>query len=1150
MGLRFVIGRSGSGKSTYMLDEIKKKAQENETTPIIMLVPEQYTFEMEKRMSNLFSGNEKDKFLRSRVLSFKTMSNIVFSHVGGLTNVNINSSGKAIITSSAIESVAKELNIFSKSATQSGFITSVSDMISEFKQYNITPELLQHLSAEVENETLSLKLKDISKIYDAFEHKLHEKYVDSQDLLNLLADKIEACDYFDGCYIYIDEFTGFTPNQYRVIKSLMNKAKEVNISLTIDSIANFSYNKTDAFSRTKFTYEKLNRIALEEGIKIEKPLNLNNGTIHRFKGNKELSHLERYYNAYPYKVYDEETQNIQIKEFNNLYSEVEEIAKEIIYLVRDKKIRYKDITVVTRDLNRYDFLVHSIFNEYQIPNFIDKKREAKSNPIIVLIISALEMKNRRYSYEAMFRYLKSGLLEIDNEDISLLENYVLANGIRGKKWFEEKWNYRVNANYSMEESDYEISLKERVNEIKERVISPIIKLQNKLNGKKTVQELCQYVYEFLLDINIPTTIEKLIYNFKDKGELDVANQYSQVWDIVIDILDQIVEIMGDEKKSLDEFIRLISLGFDEYELGLVPPSIDQVLVSSVDRMKNPNTKYLYLIGTTDGIFPLISKDSGLLSDNDRESLGDKGVEVDLDSKTKTFEEQFLVYKALTSTCENLIVTYPISDHEGKTLRPSVIVSRLKKIFPKIKNISYLLEAEESTDEDVLNKITVKAPTFNKLINEIKEYDDKKEIKEIWLDIYRYFIQDDEYSNISKKVISGLNYTNQVRNVEEDKMKKLYQNSILSVSRVEKYAQCPFAYFIQYGLKAKERKEYSFTAPDLGNFIHNILENFSKSLSKDNLQWKDIDINYIKDKVSILVDDIVGKIPGYILNSSERYKYLAFRLKNMLVAALNVIAEQIKQGSFEPSDYEVEFGFNGKYPPIKLVLDNGEEINLIGKIDRVDEFEENDGKYIRIVDYKSGNKSISLSDVYYGLQLQLLVYLDAILESASKGDGNLSPAAILYCRIDNPIAKFNEDKDDEEVREAILKDMRMKGLIIKDAHIIKEMDKSLADGARKSSLVIPANLTKDGNIGKSTNGVTYEEFEILRSYVKKTVKDLCKEMVSGNIGIDPYKNKNGTSCDFCSYSAICQFDTTMKDNKYRILNNKDNEEVIKLMKGEI
>ncbi|MGL5329347.1 MAG: helicase-exonuclease AddAB subunit AddB, partial [Peptostreptococcaceae bacterium] len=1035
MGLKFVIGRGGSGKSTYILEEIKKKAQENETAPIIMLVPEQYTFEMEKRMSNLFSGDDKDKFLRSRVLSFKTMSNIVFSHVGGLTNVNINSSGKAMITSNAIESVAKELDIFSKSSKQSGFISSVADMISEFKQYNVTPEMLEHLSANIDNETLSLKLKDISKIYDSFEKKLHEKYVDSQDLLNMLADKVNSCSYFDGCYIYIDEFTGFTPNQYRVIKSLFHKAKEVHISLTIDNVANFSYNKTDAFSRTKFTYEKLNRFGLEEGIKIEKPVILNGNIIPRFKGNKELHHLERYYNAYPYKAYEEETECIEIKEFNNLYSEVEEIAKEIVHLVRDKNVRYKDITVVTRDLNRYDFLVHSIFNEYEIPNFIDKKREAKSNPIIVLIISALEMKNRRYSYETMFRYLKSGLVEIENDDISLLENYVLANGIRGKKWFEEKWNYRINANYNVEESDYELALKDRINEIKDRVIYPIAKLQEKLNVKKSVKELCQYVYEFLIDINMPNTIERLILNFKDKGELDIANQYSQVWDIVVDILDQMVEIMGDEKKSLEEFIRLISLGFDEYELGLVPPSIDQVLVSSVDRMKNPNTKYLYLIGTTDGIFPLVAKDNGLLSDNDRESLSSRGVEVDLDSKTKTFEEQFLVYKALTSTCENLIVTYPISDHEGKTLRPSVIVSRLKKIFTKIKNISYLLEEKDINDEEVFNKISVKAPTFNKLINEIKEFEESKEIKDIWLDIYRYFIQDEEYKNIAQKVISGLSYTNQVNNVEEEKIKKLYQNNLLSVSRVEKYAQCPFAYFIQYGLKAKERKEYSFSAPDLGNFIHNILENFSKSLSKDNLQWKDVDIKYIEDKVSILVDEIVEKIPGYILSSSERYKYLAFRLKKMLIAALNIIAEQIKQGSFEPSDYEVEFGFSGKYPPIKLVLDNGEEINLIGKIDRVDEFEEEEDKYIRIVDYKSGNKSISLSDVYYGLQLQLLVYLDAILESASKGDGNLSPAAILYCRIDNPIAKFNEDKDDEEVREAILKDMRMKGLIIKDAHII-------------------------------------------------------------------------------------------------------------------
>ena len=286
-----------------------------------------------------------------------------------------------------------------------------------------------------------------------------------------------------------------------------------------------------------------------------------------------------------------------------------------------------------------------------------------------------------------------------------------------------------------------------------------------------------------------------------------------------------VEIMGKETVSLDKFIRLISLGFDEYELGLVPPSIDQVLVSSIDRMKNPNTRYLYLVGTIDGTFPLIAKDNGLLSDNDRHSLGQKGIEVDIDSKTKTFEEQYLVYKALTSTCENLIVTYPIADHEGKTLRPSVIISRLKKIFPNIDNKSYLLKEDITTSEEILNEISTKAPTFNELINEIKEYDNGKDINDLWLDIYRYYATDDDYKNITEKVISGLNYTNQVAKVEEDKIKRLYENKSLSVSRLEKYAQCPFAYFIQYGLKAKERKEYSFTAPDLGTFIHNILDNF-------------------------------------------------------------------------------------------------------------------------------------------------------------------------------------------------------------------------------------------------------------------------------------------------------------------------------------
>ena len=1151
MGLKFVLGRGGIGKTSFMLNEIKNRVQDDETSPVILLVPEQYSFEMEKNMSKLFQGEEKDKYLRSRVLSFKTMSSIVFSKVGGLTDVNINSSGKAMIIYKSIDKISKELKVYSKSATQSGFVGSITDMISELKQYNVSPDMLENIAGDIENETLRYKLMDIAKIYGEFENNLHENYVDSQDLLTSLSEKLQKCDYFKDAYIYIDEFTGFTPNQYSIIKELLKQAKEVYISLTIDSLTQFTYSKNDAFSRTKYTYEKLYKMASEEGVKIHPNINLNTEKVKRFNGNEELQHLEAFYHAYPYRKYEKETKHIKIKEFNNLYDEVEQVAKDIVHLVRDKNVRYKDITVATRDLNRYDFLVHSIFKEYEIPNFIDSKREAKSNPIIVLILSALEMRNRRYSYETMFRYLKSGLIGVSDEDISLLENYVLQNGITGKKWFEDKWEYRVNPNYLAEETEFDLEQKERINETKNQILEPIINLQSKLDKKnKTVREICTYVYEFLLDINIEETLERLINNFDEKGDLEIADEYSQVWQIVVDILDQMVELMGDEKISLDKFMKVISLGFDEYELGLVPPSMDQVLVSSIDRMKNSNTKHLYLIGTTDGIFPLISKESGLLSDKDRDSLGERGIEVDIDSKTKTYEEQFLVYKALTYTSENLTISYPISDHEGKTLRPSIIISRLKKIFPNIDMKSYVLKDLDNSIKSALNNITVKAPTFNELINAIKEFEIRGEINEVYLDLYRYFLEDKEYKNKLEKVVSGLSYTNQVEKVQGDKIKQLYENKNLSISKLERYAQCPFSYFIQYGLKAQERKEYSFSAPDLGSFIHNILDIFSKSLDKDKLSWHEIDEDYIKRRVSIIVDEMINKIPGFILNSSERYKYLAYRLKKMLVSAISIISMQIKQGNFEPVDYEVSFKKNGKYPPIKIVLNDGEEITLVGQIDRVDELQKNDEKYIRIIDYKSGDKSINLTEVYYGLQLQLLVYLDAIIDSDRHKKSNLKPAAILYNRIDNPIVRSNEDQRDDVINEEILKKLRMNGLVLKDVDIIGEMDMSLKEGERKTSLVIPANFDKNGNIGRYTKGVTEPEFDILREYVKYEVKELCERMVGGDISINPCKNKNGASCDFCTYSSICQFDPSIKGNMYNIINEKSDEEVIKLMEKEV
>lgn len=1156
MAIRFIYGRAGSGKSTKILDMLKEEITSIRKTPVIVLVPDQYTFDMEKRVSEIFLSDVKDKYLRTRVLGFNNLGNIIFSQVGGLTDVNINSSGKSIITYKAVEKVSDELKVFSKSMTKPGFIESISDIIMEMKQHNIDPQNIIETSETIDNEILSMKLEDIGKIYKSYEENLHEKYVDSQDILDSLASKIAESNFLDDSIIYIDEFEGFSPKQYKIITEILKKSREVNIAMTMDELNSYNLSDLDIFRKTKVTVERLRKIAKEEDIDELPPIALASDHLKRFKGNLELDHLEKNYSFYPYKKYMDDTKKIEIKEFNNYYHEIEEIAKEIVEITRSEKARFRDITIATRDLNRYGFLVESIFDEYEIPHFLDQKREAKSNPIIGLIISLLEMKTRGYKYDVMFRYLKSGLIGIANDDLSLIENYVLANGIKGRKWFEGNWDYRVNRNYRNAESEHDLEIKLRINEIKDNIMEPIINFQNKIKGRNKVEEICRYIYEFLIDINLPETIDKLCQEFKAKGDLERASQYSQIWNMVIDMLDQMVELLEGEQISLDRFTKVLNLGFEENELGIVPPSLDQVLVSSVDRMKNTETKYLYLVGTLDGVFPKIIKDESILNDKDRSLIEEKGLQIDVGSKTKSFEEQFLVYKALTSTSENLIVSYPISNHEGKTLRPSSIISRLKKIFPNIKNTSYLLDKFEDREEDesILKSITSKKPTFNEMINALKNYDvdesKGKVLNDIWLDVYKYFLKDENYKSITENIVDGLRFTNKLAKIEDKKIKELYAGGTLSVSRLEKYSECPFSYFVQYGLKAEERMEYDFTPPDLGTFVHNILEIFSKELKKDRLGWRDIDESYIDGKVSNIVDDMIEFIPGYILNSSSRYKYLAYRLKKLVTSSVEVVAFHIKSGSFEPSDYEVQFGKDSKYPPIKIVLEDGEEISLVGQIDRIDEFDKGDEKYIRIVDYKSGSKTMSLVDVYHGLQLQLMVYLDAILESNIRGNANLKPAAIMYFKVDDPIASFAEDKSDDAIKEAILKEVRMKGLVIKDLDIIKEMDMNLDIENNKNSMVIPVSLKKDGNLGKSTALIEYDEFDVIRKHVKHSILSICEEMMSGNIDITPYKNGDRTPCGFCKFSAICQFDTTLKDNKYKVITKKSNDEVIMMMKGEI
>lgn len=1145
MSLKFIFGRSGSGKSTYCLENIKQEFENGDPDKkLVYLVPEQFDFQANR---NLVEVVGEKGIHRAEVLSFTRMAYVVANEVGGITRLHMNSAGRNMLIYRIIEEVKNDLKVFARAGKQAGFINIMSEVITELKRYNVNPALLSETAERLsENEMLKGKLKDINLIFEKFEVHLHEKYIDAEDQLSMLAEKLDKCSLFDGAEIWIDEFSTFTPIQYKVIEKLLKKAERVNITLTTDCLTNGgAADNTDVFAPIKNTERRLLELLENNNIKYEKPVCLGNEGLYRFNESSELSHLEKYYYHFPYEIFKGETKDIHVFKGLNMYSEIQSAARDIIALCRDKGFRFNNIAVVTRDLQSYEKLVQAIFSEYDIPYFIDRRRDINSNPLIILLNSVIEIFTKNWSYEAVFRYLKTGLVNLEREEVDVIENYVLANGIRGKKWTEEQWNYGIDYNFESEEKEEEKLSK--INDIKGRITQPLFTLQDKLKGKKTVKEICTAIYEFLEEIGAGAKVEQWVEDFKVQKQLDMANEYSQVWNVVLELLDQLVEILGEEQVKLEEFVKILTTGINEYDIGVIPPALDQVLVGDIERVKSHEISALFIIGVNDGVFPKTSDDEGILSDSDRESLKTLGLEIAADTKSQAFEEQFLVYRSLSFAGKYLRLSYPIANFEGKSMRPSIIISRIKKIFPELVEGSDIIK--DDSDEENLQQIVGETSSFNELIAALRAEAEGKSANAVWWDAYRWYMNKEDWKERCRRAFAGLSYSNQVSTVSSAKIKELYGAPLqFSVSRLERYASCPFSYYVQYGLKAADRKVYEFSMPDLGTFIHEVLDQFSDNLEKEKGSWKDLEESYAKESISMIVDEKIKQRTGFILNSSPRYKYMGDRLKRILTRSVDIIAKQISRSSVSNVAHEAEFGKKGEYPPITIQLPSGDKIDLIGRIDRVDELELEDGTYIRIVDYKSGNKGFKLSDVYYGLQLQLLVYLDAILSNKEKYiEKGAFPGAVLYFRVDDPMVSSQGELTQKDIEDKILRDLKMRGLLLKDIKIIKEMDNELENGY---SAVIPAQIVKGTEIGEKTSGATLEQFELLRKYVRKIVVDLCEDMLKGNISIKPYKKKSNTPCSYCNFAAICQFDTSIADNKYKYLNDKKNDEVWDLMRKEV
>ena len=1129
MGIRFIFGRAGSGKSYYCLNQIKKKLNNDKNNKLILLVPDQYTFQTEKKL--LENIGEK-ALLRAEVLSFKRMATRVFDKCGGRAINVIEDSGKNMLIYKLLKDKGEELQYFNRISKQQGFVGIVSKSITEFKKYNISEEILREKELQIDNKDLREKVNDLLSIYATFNENLHKGYIDSEDILSILAQKLKMCELYSDAEIWVDEFTTFTPQQLEVLKILAKQCKNINITLCSDGEVGFTEGETDIFDVIKNTENRLLKMMQENNISYKEPVNLNKKNIYRFKDSKELGHIEKYFFNFPFKIYKDKCKDIRLYKANNNYSEIEWVAQDILRLVRDKGYRYKDIAVVCREINSYDKITSVIFNEYNIPYFLDKKREILSNPLVVLIISSLEILITNWSYESVFKYVKSGLITLESEFIDKLENYILANGIKGYKWTRD-----LLASQDEELTKEDIEIFEYMEEIRR----PIINLYNKIKGDVTVRKYCTALYEFLLEINAFDTMDKWLEDFSDKGMQDKIKEYTQVPSIVMDMLDQAVEVLGDEKVDLKTFSKILVSGFEEKEIGVIPMALDQVNIGDIARIKGRDVKALYIVGANDGVLPSANKDEGILSDEDRIELKSMGIELASDTRSRVFEEQFMVYTALTIPSNYLMITYPMADFEGKSLRPSIIIPRLKKILPRLKEESEIFNSNLFNDK--YHNITAPTPTFNELIEALRREYEKEEIEPYWVETFKWFEENEEFKDRTKIIFNGLNYTNLVEKIPREKIKRLYSNEngrlMFSVSRIEKYAQCPFSYYVQYGLKAKDRKVYEFTAPDLGSFMHDILDQFTNKIRKDHILWGDLTKERCSEIVNELVNNKLKNETNSILNSNKKYQYFSERFKKTITKSVTVISEQMRKGEFDIFKSEFDFGDFKDSDPIKLELPSKETVYLKGRVDRIDKVDLNGETYIRIVDYKSGSKNFDLNELYYGLQIQLLVYLDAILKNSDQIlKTQCMPGGILYFKIDNPIIKSKKALTEEEIQVQVLKKLKMDGLLLKNVELVKAMDKDM----ETYSLIIPAAFKKDGDFTSTSSVVTEGQFELLRKYVNDKMIEICEEMLSGEVKIEPCKSSKVTYCDYCDYSAICQFDTSIRDNKYKIILKKKKEDL--------
>lgn len=1141
MALQFVIGRAGTGKTSYCLQQIFRQAEQMPLgAPLIMLVPEQATFQTDVA---LIQGNGVGT-VRAQALSFRRLEFRVMQETGGTALIPISENGKNMLLYKIVHRLKNELHIYRGGEEKHGFIERLGDLLTEWKRYGIEELDLDHLihaDYTLKNEDLiQRKLHDLQLIQHELTQQLAGHYIDSEDYLSWLEQGFHLAPSMQGAQVWVDGFHGFTPKEIDALAAILRANVDVTVTLTLDDVYDDGRepHELHLFRSTAETYIKLREMAQQQGIDIKRPITLpQQGGHTRFSHAPLLAYLEGHYAeqvALPYvRKHDAKQAEIRLNEATHRRAEVEAVARDIVKQVREKGMRYRDIAIMMRDQGTYHDYLQVVFRDYNIPFFMDEKQKATHHPFAEFIRSALDIAVRGWHYETVIRCVKTDFFTplddsfVTRDTYDLLENYVLATGIDNYRWYNDEWRPLHMSAFEQQTdkiSEADDLLFQAIVAARQTFVPHLRHLTSMLNKAKTIQQMCKALYDFIVEVQASERLERWSQQAMEQGDVRRAREYRQLWDGVMQILDQLVEMVGEEDLSVELFAGMIEVGLDSLKLASVPPTLDQVLIGHVDRTRPGQIKACYLIGINEGVLPQTIAEDGLLTEDERFWLAKRGLTMAPTAQRKLLEERFIIYNALTVASEQLWLSWSMANEEGKSLHPSEVIGQLQRLFPQLAKNDIVMDPYTQMSVDgQLQFVAHRERTLSTLITQLRQWKSGHTIDELWWEVYNYYALRPEHQQQLQKYVESLDFSNDVSHLSPYVSERLYGQIVRgSVSRMERFASCPFQHFVVHGLRLKERRIYRLARPEIGQLFHEALYR----LTKQQQNFGELSDMQIREAVHDIMEQLKPQFQAQILLSSDRYRYMARKLRDIVAQTALILKEHANRSNFRPVGLELAFGPGETIPAWTISLQDGKSIQMSGRIDRVDVADTEDGALLRVIDYKSSSKNLEIDEIAYGIAMQMMTYLDVLLQAAPVWlHKEAKPAGAFYFHVKNPTITAAHALPAEKVQSERLKKFKLKGLVLADEQVVRMMDQQLESGA---SELLPVNFEKSGHFNPKYRSsiATSEQWETLLRSVRERLRSIGQRIVDGDVSINPYKLGTKTPCQYCTFHAVCQIDPLM------------------------